>query len=214
MEPVRSFGDHIIAFRVVWRVSDDWLAHTWDAILSQRQRCDQIVAQSPSLQMFVSCISGVYTKAVGGGLAQTGGEPTRPVYPAVSYWAVFEGANQDSLRYNNLVMRLMGACAPAEVKQIKSQPHRHSGGLLADSGPLFVALKDQNGGFVNQKINRCLLARGAVAALAHPPNAKLVVLPQSKYLRQLPASVDALKAVGLYIDLDVLEGERLEPAIS
>jgi len=211
--PVRTCGDHVLAFRVVWRLSEDRLPRVWDDIVRQRRLCDEVVSRVPALQMFVSCISGVYTKAVGGGLTHTGGlDTTRPVYPAVSYWTVFEDADQS--RYHMLLNRLTEACPLAEVKLIKSQARRMSETMFTDSGPLFVTLKDQNGGFVIQKINRCLLASGAAVSTPHPPNAKVVVLSDSKYLQTLPASVDALKTAGLSIDLDVHEGEQTTPPTS
>ncbi|KAI0239104.1 hypothetical protein LSAT2_010169, partial [Lamellibrachia satsuma] len=60
--PVRAFGDHVRAFRVVWRVDNDGLAHAWDAILSQRQLCDQVVAQIPTLQIEVKVIKSLRNK--------------------------------------------------------------------------------------------------------------------------------------------------------
>ena len=181
---------------MVWRVGLDQLAHAWDVIVSQRQLCDQIVSQTPSLQMFVSCISGVFSKRMMGGAAA---DVTRPIYPAVSYWAVFEGVNPDT--YPCLATRLLTACPSAEVKLIKSMTQRHSGESLSpDCGSLFVALKDHNGSFVIQKINDSLLAMGAAGISLHPRNAQLVVMPRSKYLLQMPESVSALREAGLRIE--------------
>ena len=86
--PVMAFGDNVCAFRVIWRPEgeSEGLSRAWDSIVSQRHLCDQVVAQSPSLQMFVSCISGIFN--TGRPLL----EQANPVYPAVSYWAVFDGA--------------------------------------------------------------------------------------------------------------------------
>ena len=184
------------AFRVVWRVGPDVLTHAWDTITSQRRLCDQVVAQSPSLQMFVSCISGVFSKNIG-----TGSE-TRPIYPAVSYWTVFEGRDADT--YGDLTRRLFSTCPSAEVKPIKSL-RQSSESLSPDCGPLFVTLKDHCGSFVMQKINSSLLATGAPGVSSHPPNARLVVTSRSKYLADMPGTVSALQVAGLRINMDISE---------
>ena len=196
---MQAGGDYSIAFRVVWRVNEDKLAHAWDSIVSQRHLCDEIVAQTPSLQMFVSCISGVFSK---GAVTKPA---TRPVFPAVSYWAVFDSATVDE--YDDLGMRIVAICPSVEIKSIKSQLRRPSDTVLAaDCEPLFIALKDHCSRFIIEKITRSLLATGAAAcATAQPPNAKLAVVSRSKYRQQLPASVEALNAVGLCIVLEVLE---------
>ena len=193
--PVAASGDRVNAFRVIWRVAPDVLAHAWDTITSQRRLCDQIVAQSPSLQMFVSCISGVFSKNIGAG------PETRPIYPAVSYWTVFEGT--DAGGYGNLTTRrLFSACPSAEVKPIKSLRHSDES-LSPDCGPLFVTLKDHAGSFVMQKINNSLLAMGAPGVSSHPPNARLVVTSRSKYLTDMPEIVSALQVAGLRINMDI-----------
>ena len=200
--PVTASGDHVNAFRVVWRVGGpDALAHAWDTITSQRRLCDQIVAQSPSLQMFVSCISGVFSKNIGTGVTRP---ETRPIYPAVSYWTVFEG--RDAGAYGDMTMwfKLYSVCPSAEVKPIKSlRPSDES--LSPDCGPLFVTLKDHAGSFVMQKINSSLLAIGAPGVSSHPPNARLVVTSRSKYLTDMPETVSALQVAGLRINMDISE---------
>ena len=60
VDPVGASGDQAVSFRVVWRVNADLLAGAWDAIVAQRRRCDQVVAQTSALQMFVSSITGVF----------------------------------------------------------------------------------------------------------------------------------------------------------
>ena len=201
MAPVRESGDQVQAFRVVWRTDDDGLSHAWDSIVLQRHLCDQIVAQSPSLQMFVSCISGVFTNARGAGY----GPATRPVYPAVSYWAVFDEVTPSSSV--DLSLRLNAACPNAEVKHVKSAANwQEYKSLAADCGTLFVALKDHNSRYVMQKISRSLAATGNSKANHNRANAKVSVVTSSKYLRQLTASVESMKAAGLSIDVEVLEG--------
>ena len=43
VDPVRTSGDSVHAFRLVWRrrTDEDGLARAWDAILSQRHLCDR-----------------------------------------------------------------------------------------------------------------------------------------------------------------------------
>ena len=187
---------------VVWRVDADLLAGAWDAIVAQRRRCDRIVAQTSALQMFVSSITGVFSK----GAVTTPG--TRPVYPAVSYWSVFDGTI--GVGYDELSTRISIACPFVEVKsQLRRQPDVM---VSADCEPLFIALKDHNSRFVIQKIACSLVAMVADCTVtSHPPNAKLVEMSGSRYMRQLPASVEALNASGLYIVLEVYEESEVEP---
>ncbi|KAK2177206.1 hypothetical protein NP493_613g01035 [Ridgeia piscesae] len=195
VEPVRSAGDVVSAFRIAWRLGHPRLARAWEIIVSQRQLCDEVVSQTPSLQMFVSCISGVCSKSIVG-------LEVRPVYPAVSYWAVFDRGTGVDFGY--VASRLLCACPSAEVKPIKSMQRQADESLAPECGPLFVALKDHNGSFVIQKINDSLSSVGAVTASS--PNAQLVVLPGSKYLHQMRESVTALGAAGLRIKLDIPTG--------
>ena len=64
---------------------------------------------------------------------------TRPVYPAVSYWAVFDGTMDNG--YDELSTRISIACPFVEVKPIKSQLRRQLAVMVsADCEPLFIAL--------------------------------------------------------------------------
>ena len=201
---MKTFGDRVHAFRVIWR-SDSGLARAWDEIVTQRHLCDQIVSQTAHLQMFVSCISGVFTHPISAGR----GTVMKPVYPSVSYWAVLDEATTDT--YADLSLRLWTACPSAQVKHIMTTATWHEDEALgADCGTLFVTLKDHNSRYVYQRISRSLLAAGLDADFtSQPPNAKLAVVSHSKYMKQLPTSVDTLKAAGLCIYLDVL-GIKLE----
>ena len=169
VDSVCASGDQAVSFRVVWRVNTDLLAGAWDAIVAQRRRCDKNVV-APG---------------------------TRPVYPAVSYWAVFDGTI--GVGYDELSTRISIAYPFVEVKPIKSQLRRQPDVMVsADCEPLFIALKDHNSRFVIQKIACSLVAMGADCTVtSHPPNAKLVVMSGCRYMRQLPASVEALNASGL-----------------
>ena len=209
--PVLMFGDHVYAFRVIWRVHDDILAQVWDAIVSCRHLCDQVVAKTPSLQMFVSCISGVFTNAV---VAGTAGKETRekPVYPAVSYWVVLDEAAVSS--YGDLLSRITAVCPSAQVKRIVDRCSQTEEAIGVDCGKLFVTLKDHNSGFVNNKINRSLLAAGTANIDPQPTNAKLVLMPLSKYCQHIPAAVEATKASGLCIDLQLVEENVVIPGVS
>ena len=165
--------------------------------MSQRHLCDEVVARTPSLQMFVSCISGVVGKS---------GETPRRIYPAVSYWAAFDTKNLSY--HDDIEKRLLAVCSPADVKPIKSTIRRQVNELVsADCHPLFVVLKDHNSRFVYQKMRRSVFAGGATYVPLHPPNAKVVAQHHSKYLPQLPAAVEALKLAGLCIHLEVLNNE-------
>ena len=177
------------------------LAHAWDTITSQRRLCDQIVAQSPSLQMFVSCISGVFSKNIVAGVTRP---ETRPIYPAVSYWSVFEGRDDGADGDMTRRFKLFSVCPSAEVKPIKSLRHSDES-LSPDCGPLFVTLKDHAGSFVMQKVTSSLLAMGAPDVSSHPPNARLVVTSRSKYLTDMPETVSALQVAGLRINMDISE---------
>ena len=133
VDPVCASGDYAVSFRVVWRVNTDLLAGAWDAIVAQRRRCDRIVAQTTALQMFVSRASREYSK----GAVTTPG--TRPVYPAVSYWAVFDGTMGNG--YDELSTRISIACPFVEVNPMKSQLRRQPAVMVsADCEPLFIAL--------------------------------------------------------------------------
>ena len=193
-------GDRVHAFRIIWRVDSDHLAHAWDAIVTRRQLCDQVVAKTPSVQMFVSCISGVFNKT---GTPGKWRSQQKPVYPAVSYWVVYDSTETDVVR--QLVVRLLAVCSSIQCKAITSTHHRRDEPMAANCGTLFVALKDHNSSFIDRKIHCSLLARGALGATSHSRNANLNVLSHSKYRQQMPTSVAAMQGSGLYIQLHVFE---------
>ena len=186
-------GDRAHAFRVVWRVDGSVLAHAWKDIVSRRHLCDRIVAQTPSLQMFVSCICGVFNK-VGAWKGQL-----KPVYPAVGYWAVFDGDVADVF-LKDMNHRLSSACPWAQIKPIVSMGRTEASGALAAScGPLYVVLKDHNSGFVNRKISLSEMTAVPGDGDHQVRNAKLAVRTSSKYMQDIRTSVVALSAVGLCI---------------
>ena len=194
--PVQARGDHVRAFRVIWRVDDDeGLSRVWSDVVSQRCKCDAFVAQVPSLQMFVSCITGItkYRSRLTTECA------TLPVNPAVSYWAVFDRVEIGP----ELTRGLTAVCPAAVVKQIQScrtdqENDRHT---------LFVALKDHCSSFVANKISSHNRHSSLVTETdPHPPNAKLVAMSNSRYLSELPQTIEELRAAGLSISLDVLTG--------
>ena len=194
--PVQARGDHVRAFRVMWRVDDDeGQSRAWSDVVSQRCKCDTFVAQAPSLQMFVSCITGMtkYSTRLKSDSA------TFPVYPAVSYWAVFDRAEIGP----ELTQGLTAVCPAAVVKHIQTcQTDQEN-----DRHTLFVALKDHCSSFVYNKISS--LNRHASFATKtdpHPPNAKLVATSNSRYLSELPQAIEELRAAGLSIYMDVLTG--------
>ena len=192
--PVNECGDPVYSFRITWRMDSKLLARAWTDIVPQRHLCDQIVSRTTSLQMFVSCISGVKDRMCRG--------EARPIYPAVSYWVVTDGAGAGGGA--ELATRLSAACPLAQNKLITSFTQRQRDDpLAAHCSRLFVVLKDHNSGFVNQKIRSSVLDTGThdVALLAS--NAKLNMTPDSKYMALLHASVTVLKAGGLCIDLRI-----------
>ena len=208
---MKAFGDVVHAFRVIWR-NDDGLAHAWDEIASKRHLCDQVVAQTPHLHMFVSCISGVFTHPACAERRQTCDVRPRPVYPAVSYWAVLEEVTSEI--YADLTMRLWNVCPSAQVKDIlTSTVWQEDETLATDCGPLFVTLKDHSSRYVYQKINHSRLVAGDNPDNQQLSNAKLAVMAHSKYIQQVPLTVESLRAVGLSIDFEVLAGERNAPVV-
>ena len=196
--PVHARGDHVCAFRVLWRVDDDdgeGLSRVWSDVVSQRCNCDAFVAQAPSLQMFVSCITGMtkYRSRL------TPDSATLPTYPAVSYWAVFDRAESGP----ELCRQLMSICPGAVIKQIQSCQTDQENDRLT----LFVALKDHCSSFVANKISSHRRHSSlAIETDPHPPNAKLVATSNSRYLSELPQAIEELRAAGLSIYLDLLTG--------
>ena len=179
----------------------------WDAIAASRAACDDIIAKTPALQMFVSCISGVFTNAV---VAASGRGATqeKPVYPAISYWVVLDTGAVDTFGelFDELSSRIIAVFPSAQVKRIHSLRGSSSEEPLGVAcGKLFVTLKDHNGGFVNQKINRSLLATGADEVHPQPANAKLCLVSTSKYVQRIASAMDAMNAAGLCIRFELLE---------
>jgi len=169
--------------------------------VSQRHLCDQIVAQTPSLHLFVSCICGVFNKSW---IAGTEPYQLKPVYPAVSYWVVHDDANAGS--YCELVQRLLAVCPSAQCKLITPTNRRLNDELVgANCASLYVALKDHNSGFVNHKINRCRSGVESVDGASPPRNAKLAVASHSRYMQPMLELVVALRSCGLCIHLQELE---------
>ena len=189
-------GDRAHAFRVVWRVDGSDLAHAWKDIVSRRHLCDRVVAQTPSLEMFVSCICGVFNK-VGAWKGQL-----KPVYPAVGYWAVFDGDVADEL-IDTMNHCLLSACPSAQIKPIISMGRTEaSGALTSNCGPIFIVLKDHNSGFVNRKIKLSQTTEVSDNGDPQLRNAKLAVRTSSKYMQDIATSVVALSAVGLCIEME------------
>ena len=185
------------AFRITWRAPSKGLVHAWDSIVSKRITCDRIVSSIPTLQMFVSCISGVFNTA------ETRRPEQQPVYPSVSYWVVFE----DIGAVGELAHQMLRAFPDAQLKHIVSsrpQPNIHWPDVHCRT--LFTALKDHNSSYVNEKIIRCLEEVHSGSATSHlQQNAKLFVVSHGKYVGQIHASLEALRAAGISIALDVLE---------
>ena len=194
--PVQARGDHVCAFRVLWRVDDaEGLSQAWSDVVSQRCKCDAFVAQAPSLQMFVSCITGM-TKYRSRHIPDSA---TLPTYPAVSYWAVFDREESGP----ELTRQLMSIISGAVIKQIQSCQTDQENDRLT----LFVALKDHCSSFVANKISTHRRRSSlAIETDPHPPNAKLVATSNSRYLSELPQAIEELRAAGLSIYLDVLTG--------
>ncbi|KAK2171606.1 hypothetical protein NP493_1049g00064 [Ridgeia piscesae] len=195
--PVHSFGDHVTSFRVTWRVGLERLPRAWTDIVRQRHLCDNVVArQAASLEMFVSCISGVFTRTVRGKSDAVSG----PVYPAVSYWVVSGEAMSGDC--TALAAAIRAVCPAVQVKAIASL-RRPQTGESPDvvSGTLFTVLKDHNSGYVRHKLSRC---RGVSSGPARRSNAKVVAVAGSRYVPLLPVSVEALRRAGLHMEMDVL----------
>jgi len=152
--------------------------------------------------MFVSCISGVFNTS---GSCR---DQLNPVYPAVSYWVVSDAAAMTDVGFS-LPHQVLSVCPSAEVKEIKSLRNRHCQEDVdaADCGTLYIALKDHRCGYISNKISRSLLTEGVVCGGdSQRTNATLAVSPGSRYLDQLTAAVDTLRAAGLYIRPHVLDG--------
>ena len=152
--------------------------------------------------LLLSCISGMFN--TGRPLL----EQANPVYPAVSYWAVFDTATVNAGL--DIPGTVSSACGPdAQVKPIKSFRFRQDNNesRSSDTGTLFTVLKDHNSWFIYEKIIHSLFACGAADVPSRePPNAKVVVMTQSKYLRQMPESVISLNVAGLRLELEVFQG--------
>ena len=201
VDPVRTFGDSVHAFRLVWRrrTDEDGLARAWDAILSQRHLCDQVVARTPSLQMFVSCVSGLVTSAARGQSESA----WRPIFPAVSYWAVFDQGVAIDEVVRKMSGQLVTVCQGAQLKLIQPNCSRGGGQDLA-AMTLFIAVKDHCSSYVHQKTRRSTLAQSPTADF-RPSNAKLVVVPRCKYIGQLRPSMILMRNVGMHMDLHELD---------
>ena len=198
---MRTSGDSVHAFRLVWRRRPDQegLARAWEPIFSQRHLCDQVVARTPSLQMFVSCISGLVTSAARG-QSETA---RRHVFTAVSYWAVFDQGVAIDEAVRRMSGQLVTVCPAAQIKLI--QPNCSRGGgedLIAMT--LFIAVKDHCSSYVHQKSHRNTLALSSTADL-WPSNAKLVAVPRCKYIGQLRPSMTLMRNVGMHMDLHELD---------
>ena len=201
VQPVRAFGHTVLAFRVIWRLDGDGLSHAWDTVLLQRRLCDQVVARLPSVHMFVSCVTGVFTNPVRG-------RSETPVYPAISYWAACDGtASCGTSRDLSRLLKI--ACPSAAFKYIKTPAFWEGYKSLADDcATLFVALKDHNAEFVYQKSGQRMLDQiaGRPATHTHFHNAKLFVMSRSRYLELIPMTVQALTSAGIRVDPEVFEG--------
>ena len=96
--PVVANGDRVLAFRVIWRETDEaMLQAAWDAIALQHRKCDAVVRAHPNVVLFVSSITGVFTKG-----ASKGFKPSS-IYPAVSYWMVTTPGLEDGVFQSTII---------------------------------------------------------------------------------------------------------------
>ena len=118
----------------------------------------------------------------------------RPVFPAVSYWAVFD----QGVAIDETVRKMSGQL----VKLIQANCSR-GGGDDITAMTLFIAVKDHCSSYVHQKIRRSRLAQST--ADLRPSNAKLVAVPRCKYIGQLRPSMTLMRNVGMHMDLHELD---------
>ena len=79
--PVVANGDRVLAFRAIWRETDEAvLQAAWDDIALQHRKCDAVVRAHPNVELFVSSITGVFT------MGSSKGFKPRSIYPAVCYY--------------------------------------------------------------------------------------------------------------------------------
>ena len=145
----------------------------------------------------MSCISGLVTSAARGQSESA----WRPVFPAVSYWAVFNQGVAIDEAVRKMSGQLVTVCPAAQVKLI--QPNCSRGGgedLIAMT--LFIAVKDHCSSYVHQKTRRSMLAQST--ADLRPSNANLVAVPRCKYIGQLRPSMTLMRNVGMRMDLHEL----------
>ncbi len=141
--PLLQLPAAAVAFRVVWRGSEDGKDLVWKNILTHRHYCDEQVKTMPEVGLFLSSISGVVTRPP---------KPALPtVSPALAYWVVLKpGVRDDSLgreRIKHMQIHYQGS---AEVKALHEPPLVHT--MEAMNSSLYVAMKDHANGFVKKKI--------------------------------------------------------------
>ena len=192
--PVVCRGDLARAFRVVWReTADGSLETACNTIALQRRKCDAVVRTHPNVELFVSSITGLFTKG-----SSKGFKP-RAVFPAISYWMVTAPEGDDGVDSRAEVMqRLREVCARAEIKPITAQ-RRPLLDVVADiSAPLYVVLKDHNSGYIRRRLDHSLNMIDD-ASEAHAPS-RIVALLGSSYCDHLTSVLPSLLAAHLCTD--------------
>ena len=195
--PVIACGDQVLAFRVVWRETDETALETaWDAVALQRRKCDAVVRAQPNLEFYASSITGVFTKSVAKGMKP------RAIFPAVSYWMVTSPDGDDG-DARAVMTWLHGIYVGAEIKPITSQRRQSSDATASTSAPLYVVLKDHSSGYVRRRVERSLHILGEVSEARAP--SRFVVLPNSKYCNHIKSAIQTLMAAHLCADFIVAD---------
>ena len=198
---VARHGDHVLAFRVIWRATDDCLDDAWDAIIDQRRKCDSVVRTHPNVELFVSSITGVFTKST------TKGSTPRAIYPAVGYWLVLTSSCDYDVVRAQVMRRLGDVCRRSELKLIKAQQRQPREVVACLSAPLYVVLKDHRSSYIRRRVVHSLGKHVDVGGVAP---SRIVVMADSKYRERIITVIETLREQSLCADIVISDDTKLE----
>lgn len=149
-------------FRLIWRVLGDMQETAWSEIVARRMEADNFIAKQSEFSMFISSITGVFTKP------SMKGQVPQNVFPTLAYWVV-TGQNYD---VRHILAKLCTAFAGVEVREVGSGMNT----LNRMASSLYPVLKDHNNSYILKRNMASLQHVGIKADSNQMPPSKLVVL--------------------------------------
>ena len=163
MQPLVQRGLYGQGFRVIWRVHGEQQETAWAQVAARRLEADAFLSAQPSIGLFVSSVTGAFTKP------SHKGQAPQEIFPALAYWVV---GHDHTMNINTLITQVSNLFGRVETREIGS------GRTPQDrmSSSLFVVLKDHSNSYVRKRNVESLVSLGSQATM---PTSRMIVLHES-----------------------------------